>query len=270
MESQQQASPLSRAETYHRIAAAMRNFQEANRALVDAAGVGPGMQIVDLGAGTGLTSQAAWTRMEKRGQLILVDLDPEALQVARRTLGKSNADYLNLDAAQWPQRVPGPVDRVLAGAAFWQFAPPEPVLAAARSRLRQNGRLAFNILGSYFDYGDGVISPQRAFAALLADRGQALAPQPPRFNRPTVEHMLTAAGFKPVGFRVTEAVPEIPDWEPGGELNLLLQLYPPAWPGHDHAERVERALGLLQRYGPELEQQRTAWRWATFVAQPAD
>jgi ubiquinone/menaquinone biosynthesis C-methylase UbiE len=78
-------------------------------ALLDAAGVGPGMLVVDVGCGAGHVSRAMAERVGPDGHVVGLDFDPVKLDTARRQArraGLGNVEYRVLDVTGWlePER----------------------------------------------------------------------------------------------------------------------------------------------------------------------
>jgi ubiquinone/menaquinone biosynthesis C-methylase UbiE len=78
-------------------------------ALLDAAGVGPGMLAVDVGCGAGHVSRALSERVGPEGHVVGLDFDPVKLETARRQArraGLGNVEYRVLDVTTWlePER----------------------------------------------------------------------------------------------------------------------------------------------------------------------
>jgi ubiquinone/menaquinone biosynthesis C-methylase UbiE len=72
--------------------------------LLDAAGVGPGMTVVDVGCGTGHVSRALAQRVGPDGHVVGLDFDPVKLDTARRQArraGLENVEYRVLDVTTW-------------------------------------------------------------------------------------------------------------------------------------------------------------------------
>src|SRR3954453_21487979 len=73
-------------------------------ALLDAAGVGPGMMAVDVGCGAGHVSRALAERVGPEGCVVGLDFDPVKLEPARRharRAGLANVEYRVLDVTTW-------------------------------------------------------------------------------------------------------------------------------------------------------------------------
>jgi ubiquinone/menaquinone biosynthesis C-methylase UbiE len=81
----------------------------STEALLDIAGVGPGMVAVDVGCGGGHVSRALAERVGPDGHVVGLDFDPVKLDTARRQTrraGLSNVEYRVLDVTTWrePER----------------------------------------------------------------------------------------------------------------------------------------------------------------------
>jgi demethylmenaquinone methyltransferase / 2-methoxy-6-polyprenyl-1,4-benzoquinol methylase len=129
------------------------------RAVVEAAAPRPGERVLDAFAGPGSLSLLAAPRLGSGGEVVLVDLSPAMLQVARsrlrRTLGASPASaaaapHLRFVSADLLDEAPnlGTFDVVLLGFAL-RYAPSSGLLLRRLSeRLRPGGRLALLEFGS--------------------------------------------------------------------------------------------------------------------------
>lgn len=249
---------------YHSIASRMALFQESNRALVAAADLRPGMTVVDLACGSGLTSLAALEAVPEGLRLILIDSSASMIEAARALLGDRVAEYHVADAASVASLVPEKVDRVLCNLSLWYFGSPEGVVREVRKVLKPTGHMAFTLSGTYFNTGGGVVSPQWALMRVLADQGliaRAL-PEVERLpNQRSIEGTLQGAGMKPFFFQVVE----VPLVNPVEELRDWVRLYP-ILEGQSRAEAVQRTLEALP--AEAVEQFDPKWRAVIFMAQP--
>lgn len=251
---------------YHAIAGQMAIYRESNRRLAAAADLKPGMQVVDLACGSGLTSLAALDVVPAGLQLTLIDSSQAMIDEARRNLEAwgVQATYHVADANNVGQLVTEKVDRVLCNLSLWYFAKPEDVLRELRKVIKPVGRLCFSLLGSYFNVGGEVVSPYWALVKVLADRGvlpRALPDVDRLPNQRSIEGTLLGAGFKPLSFALDEI--EAPD----EELADWLRLYPIA-DGATRAEAVEKSLALLASARDEIAAWKPRWRTVRFEAQP--
>ena len=111
------------------------------RALVEQAGLRPGMRVLDLGCGTGtltLLIKQAYPGVE----LVGLDADPETLQIARAKAEQAGLDIrFEQGMAQSPPFPPGSFDRVTSSLMLHHIADKRAVLAALRALLRPGGEL---------------------------------------------------------------------------------------------------------------------------------
>lgn len=251
-------------EYYRQLAGSMALYRESNRRMVELAGLRPGMRVLDLAAGAGLTSEAALAAVPEGLELHLVDSDESMLAEARVRLGDRVAGYHLADAASVGDLFAGAplFDRVLCNLSFFSFRDPEGVLRALRDLVKPVGQLLFSLQNSTFNPGLEVVSPYWALQAALAERGELpRAPQSPDRmpNQRSIEGTLQAAGWKPVQFTVQEL------GDDPAELHGQLQLYPLPLAERFHtavARSIDRAEALKGSLGGE-------WRVAHFQAQPA-
>ncbi|HWI63204.1 MAG TPA: class I SAM-dependent methyltransferase [Symbiobacteriaceae bacterium] len=251
-------------EYYHAIAGEMAIYRQSNRHLVAGADLQPGMTVVDLACGSGLTSLAALEAVPEGLTLICIDSSRSMVEAARANLGDRVAAYHVADAAAVADLIPSKVDRVLCNLAFWYFKDTDEVLRQLRKVIKPTGRLCFSLLGSYFNTGGDVVSPYWALMRVLTDRGalpRALPDVDRLPNQRSIEGTLLGAGFKPFSFAMDEieAPPE--------ELANWLRLYPIA-DGATRAEAAERSLALLEGARAEIAAWKPRWRTVRFQAQP--
>jgi SAM-dependent methyltransferase len=250
---------------YNDIASQMALFRQSNQSLVAAAELQPGMRVIDLGCGSGLTSLAALEAVPEGLELILVDSSPSMVEAARRRVGARASAYHVADAADLAPLVAGKVDRVLCNLALWYFKDPEAVLRQLRKVIKPTGRLCFSLLGTFFNAGGDVVSPHWAFLKVLAERGliaRALPAVDRLPNQRSIEGTLQGAGFKPFFYKCDEiaAGPE--------ELEQWLRLYPVA-DGATRAEAAAHSLAWLADTADAVAAYAPRWRTVVFQAQPA-
>jgi SAM-dependent methyltransferase len=133
------------AEVYQRLIEP--RFRPIAELLVEAAAPQPGEHVLELGAGTGLATQALVEAVSPGGSVLATDLVAPMLERNRRRL-KRRAGYFVLD---WNQPFPfldATFDLVLAGLTYVQNAPGP--LAEAFRVLRPGGRLALSMWGTFY------------------------------------------------------------------------------------------------------------------------
>jgi ubiquinone/menaquinone biosynthesis C-methylase UbiE len=120
-----------------------RRLVAGPRRVLDAASVGAGQTVLEIGCGTGFYSIAAAQRVGPSGQLVCLDLQLAMLAHARRCVEAAGqgAAYLQADAAALPLRS-GCVDRVLLVTVLGEIPERAAALAEIRRVLRADGRLS--------------------------------------------------------------------------------------------------------------------------------
>ena len=149
-------------------------YQELSRFMVSLAGIEPGMRVLDLGCGTGITTEFVLQALGDSGHVYALDISEPMLAVAKAQVGAENVTFLQADAAEVGALLAGqdPVDRIVCNSVFWQLRHKPEVLAAVRQVLAQNGRFVFNAPEPYFIFKDIPRSPKVSilFKQLAAER----------------------------------------------------------------------------------------------------
>ncbi len=112
---------------------------------MDAARVGEGESVVDVGCGCGTTTLEIARRVGSRGQVRGVDISLRMLARARQTageLGVGNVSFDNADAQTYGFDA-GHADLIFSRFGVMFFAEPAAAFANLREALKPNGRMAF-------------------------------------------------------------------------------------------------------------------------------
>jgi len=227
-------------------------YQLSNQVLVNGACLEPGMEVVDLGCGTGATTLAAFGRQPDLQHVWAIDEVSEMLDSARQALRGRPVTFVHAAAASFSGALGGRrVDRVISNAAFFHFNDRQRVLAEIRSVLRPEGFFGLTLPGP--NDGLGRFDLMEAVTARLhPDR-----PTPPRraetFSRPrrirrvactyqSVRQILAQASFEVLSsefFGYRQSPEEIVRW-------MLLPVFLPAeWEGFGVEALREALLDVL-------------------------
>ena len=108
---------------------------------LDLLDIHPGDSVADLGAGVGYYAPEILRRIGAQGQLFLVDLDPENLQIARSRVGADpRVTFIEGAANHVPQIPTGSVDRALLSLVLCCMVDKSGVLRETWRILKPGGR----------------------------------------------------------------------------------------------------------------------------------
>lgn len=120
-----------------------REVYAKRRAIVSAAGLHPGMEVADIGAGTGLFARLFAPQVSPGGKVYAVDISPTFIENILRTCreqGLANVEGI----VNTPRDValpPGSIDLAFLSNTYHHFEYPQSMLASIRRALRPGGRL---------------------------------------------------------------------------------------------------------------------------------
>jgi len=117
----------------------------ARTALLVAASLVEGEQVLDVACGTGLLTFEAARRVGPAGQVVGVDLSDKMIEVARRMPG-ANVNFRRMDAQQLDLPAQS-VDAVLCGLGLMYVADPLVAVTEMLRVLRPGGRIALAVWG---------------------------------------------------------------------------------------------------------------------------
>jgi len=238
------------AELYERFCVRHDRYQEANAALVAHTALHGDLEVLDVGAGTGRTTEAALAVLGDDARVLCYE--PAH---AMRAVGRERLRDVRVT---WTDELPAAsrFDRVLCGAAVWQLRPLGEGIARLAALVRPGGAFCFTIPALYLGEGDdpGAGSDPRLhelFARVANGRVPRAPPQDPLPSASEIDALLTAAGLEPERWtlrrRVTQA--ELRDWLAIPVLtdSLLAELTPD-----------ERINALDEAYA---RVDKASWRW---------
>ena len=174
-------------------------FREASEKLLDAAGLSPGMHVLDLASGSGEPALSAARRVAPDGRVLATDLVPEMLSIAEekaRRAGITNFEARPCDAEALPFE-DGSFDAVTCRFGIMFFPQPKAALDNVRRVLRPGGRAAFVAWGTvaanpYFNIPLGHLAKYASFPEPDPER-----PNPFKYAAPGVmESRLKEGGFR--------------------------------------------------------------------------
>ena len=178
-------------------------YRNANRQLAAHARILGNQRILDFGAGTGRTAEAALNHLGPGG--IILCIEPAR---AMRTVGM---ERVRDPRVFWKARIPADPecwDRILCGAAIWQLLSLREWFRRFARILRPAGALCFNIpslyLGEAERPGGGKDPLLLSLPAILHDKRTSPPPQAaiPLRTAPQVDEMLRRAGLEPERWQV--------------------------------------------------------------------
>lgn len=127
-----------RAAEDERLMAQSRLFDPLTRRVLEAAGLAPGMRVLDLGSGAGNVARLAAELVGPDGAVVGVEKDPAAVELARRHTGAPNVEFQVADA-QTLDGVADGFDAVTGRLILLHVADPVGALRQAAARVRPGG-----------------------------------------------------------------------------------------------------------------------------------
>jgi ubiquinone/menaquinone biosynthesis C-methylase UbiE len=113
--------------------------------LLRAARVVPGMHVLDIATGTGLSAEAALTAVGPRGHVVAADVSPAMAEKARERLGNAPNASVSVEDGQALSFADSSFDAVLCSLGLMFFPDPVQGLSEFRRVLRPGGRVAVSV-----------------------------------------------------------------------------------------------------------------------------
>jgi O-methyltransferase/aklanonic acid methyltransferase len=244
----------------------VRFYGPLGRRLVAAAGLSPGMRVLDVGCGRGACTFPAAEAVGPSGSVTAVDAAEamvEATRQAAREQGTSQVTVLAGDAGR-PDFPEGSFDALVAGLVVFLLPDPAAALRAYHRLLRPGGRFAMSSFGAvdprFFQVTD--VLPQ------FLD--EPLGPVPGRdddafASKESVAALVSGAGFEEVGVADSDLDVEFADtaqwwdwlWQTAGRM--ILERIP--------VERLPQARDAARRRMDEVRDAdgRLSLRWNVWL-----
>jgi len=127
-----------RAAEDERLMAQGRLLDPLTRRLLEAAGLSPGMRVLDLGSGAGNVARLAAELVGPDGAVVGIEKDPAAVELARRHTAEPNVEFRVADA-QTLDGVEDGFDAVTGRLILLHVPDPVGVLRQAAARVRPGG-----------------------------------------------------------------------------------------------------------------------------------
>ena len=234
-------------------------YQELCQLMLELAAIQPRMRVLDLGCGTGVTTEAVLAELGGRGHVYALDISEAMLGVARAQVNSPQVTFLQADAGDFADLIHKPVDRVVCSSVFWQFRHKPEVMAQLRQVLDSDGLFVFNAPEPYFIFKH---IPRSRKVSILFEQLAAERYGVGRQDMRTIEVFLQNHGFALVKTKMLERV------RPAEESYLFMQL-PVATAWMEPPLSFETRLELLEEAWQSAEPERSSQqRWMYFVARP--
>lgn len=138
------------ARRYQTFVARTSMYQELSQKLVELARIEPGMHVLDLGCGTGVTTQALLAALQGQGVVLALDVSAAMLEAAQAEVQSDQVLFIRADAAALAGIIADPLDRVVCNSLFWQFRHKAEVMRALQQVIKPGGWFVFNVPEPYF------------------------------------------------------------------------------------------------------------------------
>ncbi len=237
-------------------------YDHLNRRLVELAEITSARRVLDLACGSGATARACLRRLPGDGELVGVDASEAMIELARMEVRDPRARFQVAAAAAVAEAVPGPFDRAVSNAAFWQFPAPRPVLASLARILAPGALLVFNIPAERVAGEAAQVHPFQVALARAIER-RTHRPFPRRATGLDPAHL--AQWLDETGFEVVDRV-RFPSRGRQGELMELMEIpamLAPLSPGLSPEARRQAISEARARTDPD---EAVAVPWIYFIA----
>jgi SAM-dependent methyltransferase len=224
------------------------------RAALDAARIGSGERVLDVGCGTGPMTRAIADLVVSTGSVVGLDISSVLIEEAKlRAAGRDNVSFVCADA-QTVDLDPS-FDVVYSQFGVMFFEDPAAAFANLRSALTPGGRLAFACWQGFFANAWMSVPAMGAMSVLQAPPPDPTAPGPFTLEDPDrIRSLLTDAGLTDIDVRPFEDVAVL-RWDLEG-IGHMFKLSPmrEQWEQADEATR-ERVIVAVREAGAPYRQE---------------
>ena len=179
-----------RAAAYERVFARMTAHTAV--ALLDAADVGRGVAVLDVGTGPGTVAAAAWRR---GAQVRAVDADPQMVETAARNNPGLDVRLAQLPVLPFPEAT---FDAVVGNFVINHVGEPAAALAELRRVLRQGGRLALTCWPMPGSKAQSIVNDAMERAGVAWPEDVPVTPFQTYGNPVAFDDLVAGAGFSGV------------------------------------------------------------------------
>lgn len=141
------------AEEYNKYAGTFSMYKETSKDLIALAKIEKNMTVVDLAAGTGVTTQEIINKTDGQINIIAIDQSLEMLEKAKQNLNNENIRYIASEAEEFGKKINTKVDVIISNSAFWQMDAGK-TFSNVSSVLKKGGIFAFNLPEQFFNHPD--------------------------------------------------------------------------------------------------------------------
>jgi len=244
-----------------------RRYRRANQALAKQAMLRPGLRVLDLAAGTGGTTAALLPLLGAADRIDCVEPARAMADAGRERLGAEDRVHWHPSLRHLDRDAE--FDRIVCGAAIWQWADLAALFRNLARRLAPGGALVFNVPAAYLGEPDGPGGgrdphlTELLAAALQRHPAAPLAEVPAGASRSPddIDAALHAAGLFPWRWehrqRLTQSA-----WRDWLRLPLLTARLWPGVPADERAGRISQAAAEADpdAWRPERWLGWTAWK----------
>ena len=127
-------------------------YHVTNQELITAGKIQPGVALVDLACGTGLTTRTILDAVGTSTKIYGIEQSCEMPAQAQRAIRTKSVQLIHASAEDFASHIPELVDRVVCNAAFFLFPNIDAVIGEIRTILKPEGLFVFNLQDQEYDF----------------------------------------------------------------------------------------------------------------------